>query len=163
MPIAILATLEGSRSALCLPEPEDIQQRRKEENEQGIERLKPGGRNLEVHDFRPGRILVGPGLHRIALLLVDRPKNDVQQAEEDQGQDAPPFRSIERPLPLGFRKRLGRGDIVRREKPLAEEINDQTEHHADAGGAESPMPAEPVAASVPQTRLQMNAPRLMPM
>ncbi len=126
-----------------------------EEDHERIERLEPGRGDVQAKEV-PVRVPVGPELQRVALLLVDSPEDDIERAEQ-----------LPRPRPASIRSCvsgfLSRGrpavlmSEVGGEGALPEEVEAKTRDHADAGGAEAVVPAEPLAECAADQRRKERA------
>src|SRR5205823_5093866 len=143
-----------------------------EEDAERVHRLEERRGDLPAEDDGPARALVGPRLHRVALLLVDRPEGDVERAEADERPDALPLVARERDRRLFGRGLLvglarGRGGLLLHDRVGSEvllterDIEDQAERHADAGGGEAVVPAvdggEGAADEVADERAEVDA------
>ena len=96
------------------------------------------------------------------LLVADRA--DRQHRNHEQQQDK--YDDI---TPRHRRARRGRcaccspfGQRIGRQMAATRQVDDQPDHHPDAGRAESPMPSPIPSPSEPQTKRAKNAPPLIP-
>lgn len=121
--------------AAALPRPEAGQERYQHHHHDGVEALEPGARDGDA-EVGPVDLLVGPELHRVGLLFVHAPVDDVEEAEHDEGADHLALIRGQR------RAGLLALELVRPEVALADEVEHQPDQHAHTGGGEAVVPAE---------------------
>ena len=119
----------------ALPRPEASQERHQGHHHDGVEALVPGARNRDA-EVGPVDLLVGPELHRVGLLLVHRPVDDVEEAEHDEGADHLALIRGQR------RAGLLALELVRSEVTLPDQVEHQPDQHADTSGGEAVVPTE---------------------
>ena len=68
----------------------------KGKDEEGIEGLEPGGGNLPAKHGGPHGLVVGPGLHGVALLLVHRPEHAIERADDTEPNEGFPLSLVDR-------------------------------------------------------------------
>src|ERR1700722_9645591 len=87
----------------------------------------------------PIDILIGKNLDRVALLFVHAPKHDIQNGQDQNAADRAPF------FPGQWLVRNNMGFLVQsvlifRQECLSPEVERQTKHHSNSGGAKSIVP-----------------------
>ena len=86
-------------------------------------------------------VVVGPQRDGVALLLIGRPEQAHRQEQHDQREDGAPLRTVERALDRARPRPRDALALVGRQRRGGEEIDDEPDGHADAGGAEAVVPA----------------------
>ncbi len=100
--------------------------------------MEPRGRDLETQDHRPHRLFICPRLHRVALLFVDRPEHDIENAQSAQGPHTTPFISGHRCRRICCVFFL----FFASEIFPTEEVNHESETHPHTSRGETVMPAQ---------------------
>ncbi len=138
---------DGGRlaAAIGLRPPHHQQERCEGEDHEGVERLKPGDRDLSAPDQEiDGAVgeFVGPQRDGVALLLVGRPEEGRGDRQQQERADRPPFVAAERLCGL-----FGGDAAVHIWGQCARgvEIDQKPDGHADPGCGEAVVPAEPFA------------------
>ena len=139
------------RLARALPAPERDDERREGEDHERVERLEPGDRNFRAEQVAVG-VFARPQHDGVALLLVGAPEQADRQHQRHDRADRQPGLAAD-----GRRARLAFGEAVLRQCRRGEQIDDEADGHADAGGGKAVVPAEFLAERAADQRRQKRA------